>query len=233
MKLRLTVILLGVFLVGLISSGFNLVAQPNQFNIANIQPNTLYPGTVFAVNGGQFIENNSEIYFGQSTRLETYFESENRLVAIVPLEPNICGEQGIIVKTEVNINNSPAQIDSNFVVKDIQCPNQNNLTPAAPEIDDITVLDVISGAAIRLRGENFIKLLRWIPRSLLRGGKRRFAVGEFCRYYRRDEFCQTSEPFGLRPEVPFCMGSEIPQTSFAGAVGPGFERDFFRDSRAV
>jgi len=134
-----------------------VIGQPNQFNITNIEPNTLYPGTVFAVNGGQFIEGSSQIYFGQSTGLETYFESENRLVAIVPLVSRFCGEQGIIVKTEVNINNSLAQIDSNFVVKDIQCQNPNNLMPATPTISNVTQLDLISGeAAIRIEGRNLI-----------------------------------------------------------------------------
>jgi len=58
----------------------------------------------------------------------------------------------------------------------------------------------------------FIKSLRWIPPSLLGGGKRGFAVGEFCRYHRWNEPRQTSQACGLRPQVPLCLDPEVPKT---------------------
>ena len=147
--------ILSIFLFA-VSGGFEVSAQPNQFNITNIEPSNLAPGTVFAVNGGPFIDENSEIYIGGAFALETHYQNENKLIAIIPLEANICGEQGIIVKTTVNLNNTPTPVDSNFVVKVINCPNPNDIKPIDPKIDQVQLLDLVSGAGIQLTGQNFI-----------------------------------------------------------------------------
>ncbi|MCI2431092.1 hypothetical protein LM602_00845, partial [Candidatus Acetothermia bacterium] len=47
---------------------------------------------------------------------------------------------------------------------------------------------------------NFIKILCWIPPSLLGGGKQRFAAGESRRYNTRSELRQTRQARGLRPQ---------------------------------
>ena len=139
--------------------GLEANAQPNQFNITNVQPNTIYAGSVVAVNGGQFVQWNgtygSRVYLG-NTALRTHFESQNTLVAVIPVGSNYCGEQGIIVKTVVNLNNNPATVESNFVVKVVNCSNPNNPQPDNPEINTISLLDPISGHSIELNGENFI-----------------------------------------------------------------------------
>ena len=68
-----------------------------------------------------------------------------------------------------------------------------------------------SRAKARLAVFKFIKALRWIPPSLLGGGKRRFAGGESWCYDKLHGRGEAQQACGLRSEVPFCLGSQVPE----------------------
>lgn len=157
------ILLFAIFLF--VGPSEEISAQPVPVVIGGIDPNQLYPGTVVKVSGGPFLEINGDfgsiVYFMDlNAPVGTHFESSSALVFVVPVGEQLCGTRAIMVKNYVNLNNQPTPLDSNPVIHEIKCPNPNNIQPANPEIDDVTLLDPLLGHSIEITGENLIPELK-------------------------------------------------------------------------
>ena len=157
-------ILLSVASILLVSTLFaiSVQAQPTTVNIATVRPPSIQAGTVIAIQGGPFqpVSGNtgSVIWLPDfSAPLDTYLESSSRLIAMIPTGTQLCGEQQLVVRTYVNLNNQESFFDSNTVVIDIDCPGGTGQQLDRPRVGLLTTVHGLNGEkTLRIEGDNLV-----------------------------------------------------------------------------
>jgi len=138
------------------------LAQPTTVNIATVRPPSIQIGTVVAVEGGPFQSHEGNtgttIWFPDfNAPLSTYVESSSRLVFFIPAGTPLCGEQQMVARTYINLNNQESFFDSNPVVIDVDCPTGTGAALARPRINLLSILTGLNGEkTLRIEGSQII-----------------------------------------------------------------------------
>ena len=153
LALTLTLILL---------SSVSVQAQPTTVNISTVRPPSHQAGTVMAIQGGPFQpvsgDTGSVVWLPDfNAPLNTHVESSSRLIAMIPTGTHMCGEQQLVVRTYVNLNNQESFFDSNTVVIDIDCPGGTGQQLDRPRVDLLSTINGLNGEkTLRIEGDNLV-----------------------------------------------------------------------------